>query len=143
MFHRHLLGVLTCAALCVCGGQGRRESAAAAAEGHRMASEADTTRRFIDHFDDINPTARQVTERRLTVLADWVGEFRRAHQRLPARLEEIVAPDPADTNFLPHDRWWTDGWQRRFRYTLSGSAFELRSAGEDGLFGTADDLVAR
>lgn len=143
MFHRILLGVLVCAALCACGGQERRATAAAAAaEGHSVASQSDTTSSFVDHFDDINQTPRQVTERLLNVLSDWIGEFRRSHRRLPSRLEEIVHPDPADSNFLPHDRWWSDGWQRRFRYTVSGSSFELRSAGEDGVFGTGDDLVA-
>lgn len=35
----------------------------------------------------------------------------------------------------------TDGWGRELRYTpLGPGAFEIRSAGQDGVFGTQDDL---
>jgi hypothetical protein len=35
-----------------------------------------------------------------------------------------------------------DGWDRPFRYRRSGDDFEIRSAGPDGRFESADDVVA-
>ena len=35
-----------------------------------------------------------------------------------------------------------DGWGRPFRYSRSDNDFEIRSAGPDGRFGSADDIVA-
>lgn len=53
-----------------------------------------------------------------------------------ARLRRILVPTHAGG--LPA----RDGWGQPWRIALRPSAYELRSAGEDGTFGTADDLVA-
>lgn len=101
----------------------------------------DTTEGFRDRFSDINPTPLAVTERRISILGDWVRHFQRTNGRLPARLEEILPPDTSDRNFQPHERWWRDGWNRLFEYSQQGTTCELRSRGEDGESGTADDVV--
>ena len=37
----------------------------------------------------------------------------------------------------------TDGWGRALRYTPTGTGFTLASAGPDGRFNTADDIVVK
>jgi hypothetical protein len=44
------------------------------------------------------------------------------------------SPRPAWTNVC------TDEWGRAFRYQRKGRGFEIRSAGRDGIFNTADDI---
>ena len=59
----------------------------------------------------------------------------------PESLDQIVkawtnspSPRPAWTNAC------CDEWGRPFRYQRKGKGFEIRSAGADGMFDTADDI---
>ncbi|MEO8031597.1 MAG: hypothetical protein ABI765_12140 [Gemmatimonadota bacterium] len=78
----------------------------------------------------------------MKVLVEWSRSFKQAHGQFPEKIEQIAQPDTSDANFLPRERWWSDGWKHRFRYARTGDSFELRSAGDDGKFYTQDDLVS-
>jgi len=54
---------------------------------------------------------------------------------LPGSLDALRRAHPAAASI-------TDAWGRKIRYErLSDDAFRLTSAGPDGAFGTADDIV--
>lgn len=105
-----------------------------------MTDTAQGARGFVDTERDIEPTQRENTELGLRVLQKWVEAYRVKNARLPDSLEAIVPPDQADPNFLPHARFYRDGWNRAFLYTHSGQSYELRSLGSDGMR-SADDVV--
>jgi hypothetical protein len=125
-----------------CTFDGKAKGSSLPREGEEgMPASHDSMSAFEDRFSDINATPRQTTELGMRVLVKWIDHFRQSKGRIPSAIEEIVHPDPRDPNFQPSERWWSDGWQRRFRYTPKAGSYELRSAGEDGVFGTSDDLV--
>jgi hypothetical protein len=92
-----------------------------------------------DRLSDINPSPEHDTIRGLLVLEDWVLARREKTGLLASRLEEIVPPDTNNAIYKPYERWWSDGWQRRFLYRVSNGRFEIRSAGADGISGNSDD----
>ena len=59
--------------------------------------------------------------------------------RYPASLEPFIRQTlKSATSDLTRDRWG-----RPYRFHVEGTRFEIVSAGPDGEFGTADDLVER
>jgi len=79
-------------------------------------------------------TAREAY--RLTMLTERLGAHLREGHPFPTRLEEFADP-------VPEVPWLStcDPWGHRIRLSRSDREYELRSAGPDGAFGTADDLV--
>jgi hypothetical protein len=73
-------------------------------------------------------------------MARHTGEYGGSLGRLPSTFEPIVEAHP-------HVWVWqryangADVWGRPVRYSPDGTRFELRSAGPDGVFDTADDIV--
>jgi hypothetical protein len=96
---------------------------------------------FFDTDREINPTAEEVTSRRIGILREWAEHLRRSSGSWPHTLQEILPPNPQDPNFQPHDRWWLDAWGRQFAYITSTDRCELRSSGPDGTMNTKDDIV--
>jgi len=75
-------------------------------------------------------------EYRLTMLSERLGAHMREGKPFPTRLDEFAAP-------VPEVPWLStcDPWGHRVRLSRSEREFELRSAGPDGVFGTADDVT--
>jgi len=80
------------------------------------------------------PVARE--EYRLTMLTERLGAHLREGHPFPTSLEEF-APR------IPEVPWLStcDPWGHRVRLGRQEREYELRSAGPDGVFDTADDLV--
>jgi hypothetical protein len=89
-------------------------------------------------------TERLLTEERLMLLDQWVGTMARTGN-VPASIEEIE-PSTADApRHVPVERYRRDGWGRsiHYEYRSEDRSYELRSPGEDGQLGTADDITVR
>lgn len=82
------------------------------------------------------------THRRLLQLAQGLLSYRSATDTFPEKSEIIPLTDLLMPRYMPH-LVRTDAWGRDFLYEpLSGGRrFKLTSAGPDGRFLTADDLV--
>lgn len=78
--------------------------------------------------------ARQ--EYRLTMLQERLAAQLRAGRPFPERLEEF-APPVAEVPWLST----CDTWGHRIRIARTDREYELRSAGPDGVFATADDIA--
>lgn len=78
--------------------------------------------------------ARQ--EYRLTMLQERLAAHLRAGRPFPARVDEFAAP-------IAEVPWLStcDPWGHRIRLARTDREYELRSAGPDGVFLTADDIV--
>lgn len=75
------------------------------------------------------------TGRELVLLVWHVDAYGRAGGRLPSTLAPVLEHDPAARPLA------RDEWGRGIRYTSDSGRMELRSAGSDGSFGTADDVI--
>jgi hypothetical protein len=73
---------------------------------------------------------------RLTMLSERLGAHMREGHPFPVSVDEF-APPIAEVPWLST----CDPWGHRVRLARQGREFELRSAGPDGVFLTADDLV--
>ena len=73
---------------------------------------------------------------RLTMLSERLGAHLREGHSFPVSVDEF-APPIAEVPWLST----CDPWGHRVRVGRQGREFELRSAGPDGVFQTADDLV--
>jgi general secretion pathway protein G len=83
----------------------------------------------------------RIAQAQLSSFDSAIQAYRLQHRRLPAALEDLTArtearPEPYLTS-VPRDPW---GNAYEYR-PEGGSAFTLRSAGEDGTSGTVDDVV--
>jgi hypothetical protein len=96
---------------------------------------------FADGRAEINPAPLDVTQRHMRIVARALEKARQSTGTYPAELREILALPIADPNVRPQEWWLIDGWNRPFRYVRQSNGYELRSAGEDGRFGSGDDLV--
>ena len=81
------------------------------------------------------PEAR--TEFRLAFLQVRLDRYIRGAGAPPQSMELVLEgmPDKGKEDLR------VDGWGRPVAYVASAGTYELRSAGEDGVFGTGDDLV--
>jgi hypothetical protein len=79
------------------------------------------------------PQARE--EYRLTMLTERLGAYMREGHPFPSSVDDF-APR------VPEVPWLStcDPWGHRVRLTRADREYELRSAGPDGVFGTADDV---
>jgi len=86
----------------------------------------------IDAYDRIRV---ELTKTNMAALEKAVNLFIATEGRAPADLKELWA-----SRLLTGEA--ADGWGRSFKYErLSDSAFRIASAGQDGVFGTEDDLT--
>lgn len=109
--------------------------AAATVVGSRGAVDQDTAGGLIDTEETFEPDPLIRSWDRLYVVRRRLLEFIARGQDLPIRLADVLFPD----DFIQYDR---DAWGRMFRYTRGSSTFEVRSAGPDGCYDNADDLIA-
>lgn len=76
-----------------------------------------------------------VTKSTMRTVEQSIGEFRTFNNRYPAALTELV---PEFIEKPPKD-----GWKNDFQYRVPGAGgmpYDLISAGDDGQFGTQDDI---
>lgn len=90
-----------------------------------MVSERDVTRR-----DSVLTSGRGLVR-----LVFYVGEYGKTYGSLPTTLAPVLASsERAREQAL-------DPWRRSVRYIVRERNYELRSAGVDGIFHTADDVI--
>ncbi len=63
--------------------------------------------------------------------------YNRTNHNYPDNLNILIGKNPL------HAAWEKDRWANAYRYTTTGAAFTLRSAGKDGKFETGDDVVLK
>ena len=75
-------------------------------------------------------------EYRLSMLQERLGAYLREGRPFPTRMDEFAAP-------IAEVPWLStcDPWGHRVRISRTDREYELRSAGPDGAFDTADDIV--
>ena len=96
---------------------------------------------FVDGRGEINPTPLEVTQRHMRIVAGALEEVRQATGKYPAEAREILSLPITDPYVRPQDWWLIDGWNRPLRYAPRANGYELRSAGEDGVFQSSDDVI--
>lgn len=91
---------------------------------------------------DSHPPIAKITREEIGEIRAQLEDYRRAHGAFPS--EEV------GLSFLPHDLFVkgtpepkevTDPWGTPFRYRLINVKPEIRSAGPDAQFDTADDIT--
>ena len=68
------------------------------------------------------------------MIADAIYAYQARTGRLPDRLIETCSPDCAAD-------WLSDPWGHLYEYSRTGTSFELRSIGADGVRSTPDDII--
>lgn len=80
----------------------------------------------------------------LSTLSNSVKEYQIEFGNLPQSLEALVS-QPSDVEagawFAKLDKLPMDPWNKPFEYKVTGSTFEIKSNGPDGVAGTADDIT--
>jgi type II secretion system (T2SS) protein G len=86
-----------------------------------------------------------LTRERFEVIDDWIRASVARDGKAPASLDEVRPPEADAGQYVPLDRFLRDGWGRaiEYHYSPDTATYELRSPGEDGVVGTADDLTRR
>lgn len=83
------------------------------------------------------------TRMALANMATIIDVFEVDTGRYPESLAEVEKTWTAQGAGSPRPAWMNvsaDEWGRVFRYQRKGKGFEIRSAGRDGIFETADDI---
>ena len=102
-----------------------------------MGARSDTVRTAVhDTEGSIFPDPAMRSEVRLDLLTAAIRQYVAENGRLPTVLDAVAPPPGSNPNTLQ-----LDAWRRPVRFTPAGNAYELRSAGADGVFDTPDDLV--
>jgi hypothetical protein len=114
---------------------------AAATVIHSVAACAGPTYPTISHAPGTSIDSVRVTGVILYSLARDVGTVSGETRELPLSLDPVILQRPYTVVW---ERYPTgiDVWGETIRYTPSGQAFELRSAGPDRIHETRDDIVA-
>jgi hypothetical protein len=86
----------------------------------------------------LHPDPFDLTRVRLVQLRSMLREAMARGGKLPLSLNEVIPERMAP---LSRVEMRQDGWGRKLRFTRSDRDFEIRSAGPDGEFVTADDIV--
>jgi hypothetical protein len=79
-----------------------------------------------------------LTRVRLVWLRESIRDGASGTDELPPSLDHVL---PQAMDAQSKVRMLRDGWRRPFRYRRFGDDFEIRSAGPDGRFGSADDIL--
>jgi type II secretion system (T2SS) protein G len=89
---------------------------------------------------------RTIPVHAITLMNYRIAEFSCLKGHVPASIEELRALRTADLRDTTMDwlgeRVWQDAWRHPMIYRRHGLGYEVRSAGRDGIVGSADDLVA-
>ena len=94
----------------------------------------------MENFEQaLNQLKTEETTTLLSRIADAIHKYRDARQTLPVFKDFIDLTDQLNPAYMtPLIR--LDAWQRPFEATSDGAKILLRSAGQDGLLGTPDDI---
>ena len=87
----------------------------------------------LDHFFNQNHTEKEMNE-----IANQLDRYYHKYKRYPSDFESYVRSKPL------WNSWLNDGWGNKYNYLQTDSIhYTLISAGEDGKFGTMDDLIKK
>ena len=101
------------------------------------------------HVDTIAPigtgTERLLTRERLSLVDAWITASIARTGQPPASIEDVRPPPDEGARYVPLERYLRDGWGRsiEYEYHRDVRSYDLRSLGEDGRGGTADDITLR
>lgn len=107
--------------------------------------EADVTRDTLP--DTLAPvgsgTELLLTRERLSLIDGWIRASVAREGRAPESLESVQPPEDEAALYVPLERYKRDGWGRaiEYEYVPATRSYRLRSSGEDGKLGTADDVT--
>lgn len=87
---------------------------------------------FVESCDK-NMSKSEETRRRLNAIDDALGKYHSKHGKWPESLVVLFKEPNTSIKFY-------DGWDKKFWYVQSEYGFRVSSAGEDGKYGTADDI---
>lgn len=84
-----------------------------------------------------------LTRERLSLIDGWVRASVAREGRAPESLESVQPPEGEAALYVPLERYKRDGWGRaiEYEYAPATGSYRLRSPGEDGRLGTADDVT--
>ncbi len=83
----------------------------------------------------------ELTSSRLREVHGALLQFWSREGVLPDSLVILCKREPNLCNLTAPERWILDGWGRPLVYSVVSDGFVLRSAGKDGIVGSADDNV--
>ena len=98
----------------------------------RNADIADTDEEFF-------PDPNERTDHRMRLIAQAIDSFLVNHRRLPDSLPELLHPPNRVDRTAQYPM--SDAWGHVFWYTMEEGLYSLRSAGEDGVINTQDDIA--
>ncbi len=83
-----------------------------------------------------------LTRERLALIEEWIHASIARDGEAPTSLDDVRPPEADAARYAPLERFLRDGWGRAIEYDYMPAtrSFELRSPGEDGAVGTADDV---
>lgn len=86
-----------------------------------------------------------LTHERLALLEDWIRASIARNGVAPPSLDDLRPPEADAALYAPLGRFLRDGWGREieYEYVRETRSYELRSAGEDAVVGTPDDVTRR
>jgi len=84
-----------------------------------------------------------LTRERLSLVDGWIRASIARDGKAPESLEIVQPPEGEAALYVPLERYKRDGWGRaiEYEYLPQARAYRLRSPGEDGTLGTADDVT--
>jgi len=111
-------------------------------EAERVRQNSRDTTAFDHHLTVLDPTPSQETAVKLRIVHVLISTYCKERNTLPSRLSSVLSVRAVDPLLKPDPEYLVDGWGRPIRYRLVRSNYEIRSAGPDGRFRTADDIVS-
>ena len=86
-----------------------------------------------------------LTRERIELIDSWLRGSLARRGTVPESLEELRPPEADAERYVPLERFLRDGWGRAIEYKRAPDrrSYELRSAGEDGVAGTVDDITLK
>lgn len=88
-----------------------------------------------------HPDECGATNRSLNLVADALARFHRDRASYPDSLRALLRMEVPPPYLPAREDWFVDGWGTELRYRRRGPGYELRAAGPDRAFDTADDVV--
>lgn len=84
-----------------------------------------------------------LTRERLSLIDGWIRASVARDGKAPESLESVQPPEDEAALYVPLERYKRDGWGRaiEYEYLPATGSYRLRSPGEDGKLGTADDVT--
>lgn len=84
-----------------------------------------------------------LTRERLSLIDGWIRASIARDGKAPESLEIVQPPEGEAALYVPLERYKRDGWGRpiEYEYRPQARSYRLRSPGDDGRLGTADDVT--